>query len=135
MGRVLRHKTVQLDTGGWVDLKGCNVLWSARTGATLLGSLIVPRQVRWLVRSLWPYSGVGADWLLLRTPQGSLVLKELVGPIVAFTSRRVVWREVDETQAYLWLRGLSPRQAHRAAQKIFPEIAALHRAHQLPGER
>jgi hypothetical protein len=31
MPKILRHKTVSLDAGGWLDLKGCDVLWSSGT--------------------------------------------------------------------------------------------------------
>lgn len=122
MARIRRHETVELATGGWLDLKGCEVLWAAAFF----------RRTWWYF--FWPggliFARKGARALLLRTPKGNLISKdrqhsEAIGPGL------VVWREVSPRDAFLWLQTYSRRNARR----LFPEVAAQQREHMLAGER
>jgi hypothetical protein len=161
--RIARHETVALDTGGSIDLIGCEALWSpTRRGrriraivfgmvavafavggladsvtgdhnstpplviAAIAGAIALHQTVRALVTYLVP-NEPGAWELLVRTPQGRLLTKEVVsagpapnllvirlpGPI------RTAWREVSPPNACLWLH----QRSRSDERKLFPELA------------
>jgi hypothetical protein len=164
--RISGHETVPLDTGGSIDLNGCQALWSpTRRGrrrraigfgiaavafaigamadsisgnhnakiplviAGIAAVIALHQAYRALVTYLAPNEPAVSE-LLLRTPQGRLLVEEVVsaGPqtneVLALMKvpgpSRIAWREVSPSTAFLWLQDRSRSDA----QKLFPDVAA-----------
>jgi hypothetical protein len=127
MPKIPRHKTVSLDAGGWLDLKGCDVLWSSGTVKSMFfGS--------WVLNRLFPggvfFARTGGQEILLRTEDGRYVIKQTVPPSAPFTPYQIHWRHVSPTEAFLWLQHYSRRHARR----LFPELQSQQKQQKLPGE-
>jgi hypothetical protein len=123
MARIRRHETIELDTGGWVELHDCEVLWPPNRLSLIRAlPLICWAYQRNLVRS-------PGERLLLHTPKDSYVTKEPERPV--FGPTRNAWRQVSKRDAYLWLQ----RHSRRRARRMFPELAKAQREHTLAGER
>jgi hypothetical protein len=98
---------------------------------SLEGSLTFKPKHFWFPGGLF-FAHKSPETLLLRTPSGTLIIKELgysdpnpAQAALRITPRRIAWREVSAADAFIWLQ----RHSRRHARRLFPELAAQQREH------